>query len=580
MQDSHVRDPVYDEPMSIPALSLVEAAHRRSADGTTDATFSVLDSIPAWWSARASAAGLEGEWLDVTSALVAQPPAPLEPDSAGLDPHVSAHRLGQAYVDSLTADSRSRHGRHYTPEPLAQRLWAMARTALGWGSNDRVLPGLVRDPAAGAGALLLPVIREHLRASEVGDPILALSALPNHIHGVDTDPWAVYIANLVLAAETLPTLARVPERLRRPAPQLVEVGDGLAEHLPPALVNIQNPPYGRIGLSADQRARFSDSVYGHANLYGLFMAASTSGLANGGVLAALVPTGFTAGLYFHRLRAMLAETAPLHSITFVEDRSGVFSGVLQETCLAVFSRRRHQKVHVTRTNGHITRVADVPVPRGSAPWLMPRESVDAEIAAAAAKMPQTLADTGWKASTGPLVWNRRKPDIASRPSVRRVPILWASDMRDGRLVLSAGRRTQRYLTLSQLSDDSVMVLSEPAVLVQRTTAPEQPRRLVAANLDPETLENLGGRVVIENHVNVLRPISLLTSVSQDLLCRMLNSRTLDRVVRCISGTVALSAYELASLPLPDDGVLAEWEQLDGEKLEAAIADAYRLGRAK
>lgn len=570
--------------MSVMSTSTVIAPQLRdelrAIEGVTEETVGVLNSIPRWWAARAKAAGLTGEWLDVNFAVRAVAPAVLEPEKATLDPHLTSHELGEKYVQSLAGPTRSEHGRFYTPEALADHLWVMARKALKFGRDDTPLPGLVRDPAVGCGALLLPVLREHLRALDSADPAIVLAGLPNLIEGIDSDPWAVYIANLALAAECLPTLARASARLRRPIEPLVVEGDGLAAPEVPAILNIQNPPYGRISLSADQRKAFEESLFGHANLYGLFMANGAEHLESDGVLAALVPTGFTAGLYFHKLRGRLSVVSPLHSITFVENRSGVFSGVLQETCLAIFSKRRHAKVLVSRANGSFTSVASIPVPKTSDPWLMPREASDAEIAAAASKLPQRLSDTGWKVSTGPLVWNRRKADIGAVRGKNRARILWAADMKDGRVSLSASKKTQRFITLTKTSDESVMVLNNEAVLVQRTTAPEQTRRLVAAHLTFEDLDTLDGRVVVENHVNVLRPVSDSPSISPALLTRLLNTNTLDRVMRCISGTVAVSAYELSSIPLPDDETLASWESLDAEQLERSVASAYRLGSSR
>lgn len=560
-------------------IEAVGAARELPGVGLTAASTRVLAAIPGWWAAQATAAGLRGDWLDVDRAVEARPPAEIgaleSPDISGLSPD----ELGRAYVESLTVESRSRHGRHYTPTLLADRLWAMARAALGWGREPHILPALVRDPAAGGGALLLPVLREHLRASRDTDPSIVMAGLPQVIHGVDVDPWAVYVANVALAATALTTIAQIPEALRRPAPQLAEVGDGLAERLPPALVSIQNPPYGRVSLTPELRARFAGSVYGHANLYGLFMAAGVDGISDDGVLAVLVPTSFTAGLYFHKLRGHLADTAPLHSITFVEDRSGTFSGVLQETCLAVFTKKGGRRAEVTRANGHIVAVATVPVPRTSAPWLMPRESSDADLAAAASALPLTLTTAGWRASTGPLVWNRRKEDISADSSAKSAMVVWAADIVHGRVVRSTARNRLRFLELSQPSDHEVMLLEDPAVLVQRTTAPEQQRRLVAADLDAATLAALGGRVVAENHINVLRPNAASPLLGRELLCRLLNTRTMDRLVRCISGSVALSAYELAALPLPAAEVLASWEGLDGDALESAVAAAYRPRRS-
>jgi adenine-specific DNA-methyltransferase len=327
-------------------------------------------------------------------------------------------------------------------------------------------------------------------------------------------------------------------------------------------------------LGSDDRQRFADVLYGHANVYSLFMAAGAANLAEKGVLAALVPTSFTSGLYFHRLREFLSARASLESVTFVEDRSGVFAGVLQETCLATFSRRRNRKVTVSRANGSISRVAVTPVPRDGRPWLIPREAADAAIAAAAAKFPLTLEGVGWHASTGPLVWNRRKSDLFGRPSTNRTRVIWAADFEDGVIGRHPSRDSLRYLASKSAQDDDLMILREEAVLVQRTTAPEQARRLIAADLSPETLAELGGGVIIENHINVLRPTTAVPLIDRATLARLLHTRTMDRLVRCISGSVAVSSYELGSLPLPDATVLASWAALGGAELEAAVAAIY------
>lgn len=80
-------------------------------------------------------------------------------------------------------------------------------------------------------------------------------------------------------------------------------------------------------------------------------------------------------------------------------------------------------------------------------------------------------------------------------------------------------------------------------------------------------------MVIENHVNVLVPDEE-PMVSAKLLLALLRSQAIDRVARCLSGSVALSAYELESLPLPHKSVLEEWARLPDDQLDAAITEAY------
>lgn len=537
----------------------------------------VLAAIPTWWHARASDAGLAGEWLDVHHAVAAEAPVSSLPD-VGLDEAwgaLSAEEVGATYAAALTPETRARHGRHYTPPLLAQRLWAMTRAGLGYSRRPTPLRGLLRDPACGCGALLLPPLREHLAANRNVDPSVVLAGISNMIEGVEADPAATWIANVVLAAELLPLLDRVPVRRRKPLPALVAVGDGLAPPARPVTAIVMNPPYGRVRLAESERARFASFLYGHANLYGLFMAAAVESLPPAGVLGALTPTSFTSGRYFTNLRAEIARNAPLSDITFVADRSGVFTSVLQETCLGVYVRSAARRTTISNLDSDgLHSVASVEAKYGGGVWVLPRRAGDAPLIAAAAAMPLTLGAAGWSASTGPLVWNRRKTDLHAETGENRAYVVWAADLDGGRLHRDPARDSVRFLSLRRPNDDRIS-LDSPAVLVQRTTAPEQRRRLVTAELRSADLDQLGC-VVVENHVNVLRPRQDATlAISRSTLARVLATDTIDRLARCISGSVALSAYELESLPLPDRATLLTWETLHGEELERAVARAYR-----
>jgi len=548
-------------------------ASPRSSPVISSAAAGVLGGLGDWWATRAEAAGLSGPWLDVHWAIDAQAPTieysgPVTSALTG-----NAEQVGQSYVLALPVDERAKYGRHYTPPPLAAELWAMTKRAMGW-KRPQPLAGRVIDPACGAGALLLPVLREHLGAAARVEGELALNALPNYIVGIDNDPAAAWLASVLLASEMLPILARTERARRKPLPALVRHGDGLAALDEPVRTVIMNPPYGRVRLGEEERARFAESLYGHANLYGLFMASALESLDDEGVMTALVPTSFLAGRYFENLRAVFAKRAPLREIMFVADRSESFSGVLQETCLATFSRRKARRVAIANISGNVNQVAKVASPRVAAPWLLPRRSDDAPMAAAAIGMRLTLADAGWRVSTGPLVWNRRKSDLSARASSSRVRVLWAADIDGGVVHRDRARDTVRFLTLRG-TDSRTLVLDQPAVLVQRTTAPEQTRRLVAAYLAAEKLQEWGGRIVIENHVNVIRPLTVSPALSGEVLTRLFATDTIDRVLRCLSGSVAVSAYELDALPLPCAEILQQWATLAGDDFDEAVAAAYR-----
>ncbi|GAA4839644.1 N-6 DNA methylase [Luteimicrobium xylanilyticum] len=554
--------------------SRTETSTGDPASTTDGAAASVLAGVPAWWRDRARAAGLTGRWLDVFEAIDGPPPPEIvESSPVRLDPELSGHALGHAYVDALSSGVRARHGRHYTPAPIAERLWASARAAWGWAEAPTPLPGLVRDPAAGAGGLLLPPLREHLVATADVDPAVVLAGLRQRIEGLETDPAAAWLGSVVLGAELLPHLAALPDSRRRPLPGLVHLGDGLAAAAPARAV-VMNPPYGRVRLDPTDRERFGHLVRGHANLYALFMGHALATLDDDGVLAALVPTSFTAGAYFQPLRAALASATSLRSVSWLADRSGVFSGVLQETCIATFSKAHTDRTDVRSLHRGQDVIARVPTPRTSGPWLLARRREDSATAEAAQKMPHTLGTLGWKVSTGPLVWNRRKDDLASERAVGRLPIVWGADIVTGTVVAHGSRRSVRYLTLRGERDARTMVLDGPAILAQRTTAPEQARRLVVAELDDDVLAEWGGSVVVENHVNVLRPAVPEPVLDRRTLSVVLATTELDRVLRSTAGSVAVSAYELSSLPFPGDETLASWRGLDSHALVDAVRAAY------
>lgn len=528
----------------------------------------VLGRIPTWWERRAAEVGLAPEWRDWNRAL-GRPPVALEPTPRLLDE--SPYEIGEAYITALEPVVRLRHGRHYTPAPLAAELWAEVLEVAEPS-------GPVVDPAAGAGALLIPPLRDFVKASR--DPEDSLRKVSARFSGTDVDPIAIWLGNALLGAELLPLWQRLPPERRKPLPRLLRVGDGLGDPGDRPGAILMNPPYGRVRLSPSARARWHETLFGHANRYALFIQAAVERVSPEGVVGAIVPTSFLGGAYFQKLRAYLAREAPLLRLAFVQSRAGVFVGdVLQETCLAVFHKgARWRSTRCSRVTlsgpGRRVELPDVSVggSRPDLPWFVPREPRDGALISNAARLEARLSDYGWKASTGPLVWNRHKPQIRAARSEGAVPVLWAADLDGGKVRRASGRDKQRWISLRP--EDEFMRLTEPVILAQRTTAPEQPRRLVVAILDADTLSEWGGVVVVENHVNVLRCSSTHSPLTPALLHRILDTTTLDRLYRCLTGSVAVSAYELDALPMPSPSVLRSWPCLSPSELERAVAAHY------
>lgn len=548
--------------------------------------------VTAWW--RTLTAG-------------AQKPAPLRPplqtlelaelpataealaDSIGeaaaqLDPESAAYQIGLAYTGMLPPEHRSTFGIYYTPPALTGRLIDQASEAgVDW-TRARVL-----DPACGGGAFLTPVAQRIIDALPGCSPAILIENIGTRLRGYEIDPFGAWLSQVSLDAVLLPVSQASGRRL----PVVVTVCDSLRRSPPREHFDlvIGNPPYGRVKLPPIERARFKRSLYGHANLYGLFSDLALRHAKPGGVIAYVTPTSFLAGMYFKNLRGLLGRDAPPATIDFVAARRGVFDDVLQETLLATYRRGAavspvavHQLSLVNGTGLDIADAGTIELPADpSQPWLLPRDPLQASLVKRLAGMSHQLSDWGYTVSTGPLVWNRFKDQLAHRPGRHRRPLIWAEAVRsDGSFDYRAEKKNHApYFEVRP--GDEWLIVDRPCVLVQRTTSKEQTRRLIAACLSAEFLAQHGGSVIVENHLNMVRTTGT-PKISPAAVAAVLNSDTIDQVFRCISGSVAVSAFELEAIPLPPVFAMAPIEQLvqrgaARSTIEQALRGLYGLEQA-
>lgn len=521
-------------------------------------------AAPDVWSPPDRFAGFDVRPLDDTSRWMAET---LGRAAAQVDPVTAGYFIGTTYAAAIPSELRSRLGVYYTPPAVAARLLdQVAAAGIGWGSCT------VLDPACGGGAFLAPVAERILKELSHWEPKPLLDALTCRVRGLEIDPVAAWMSQVFLEAMALPVCRAVGRRL----PVLVQVRNSLIHEPTDEAFDlvVGNPPYGRMKLSPRLRSRYRGSLYGHANLYGLFTDLAFRWVKPGGVVAYVTPTSFLAGEYFKNLRGMLGRAGAPLSIDFIGDRKGVFDEVLQETMLATYRRssldRGSQAVRpasvtfltpIDESVLQISPVGSFEVPNDPRfPWLVPRDTSQNALITRLRKMPHRLADWGYEVSTGPLVWNRHKDQLREQNGPGCLPLVWAEAIRpDGRFQMQVTKMNHRAY-FKPRPRDHWLVIGHPCVLVQRTTAKEQPRRLVAAVLPAAFIRAHGGAVV-ENHLNMVRAVSR-PAVGLATLAAFINSAMVDRVFRCLSGSVAVSAYELEALPLPAPECL--------EGLEAAV----------
>lgn len=495
----------------------------------------------------------------------------------------AGHFIGSVYTAALPVEFRSCHGAYYTPPAISERLIDLASASdLDW-RTARVL-----DPGCGGAAFLAPVALRMARV--LGRPTNAsahrrlLGHVAERLRGYEIDPFAAWLSEVLLEVALLASVIGSGRRL----PKIVDVRDSLRafDSREQFDLVVGNPPYGRVRISDRERARFRRSLYGHANLYGLFTDMALRWARPNGIVAYVTPTSMLGGQYFKSLRSLLTRQAPPAAIEFVSERTGVFDDVLQETMLAVYVKsRRWRRLRVgrleveqaTRAGAQQLGSSSLPETPG-APWILPRSPQQVSLVRQIAKMPWRLLDLGYTVSTGPLVWNRHKNQLSNQRQGGAKPVVWAECVTaTGEFRWRAEKRNHARWFMPGERDEW-LITRTPCVLVQRTTAKEQVRRLVAGPIQQEFIHRHGG-VTVENHLNMVKPSGGILGISVQALSVLLNSQAADAAFRCINGSVAVSAFELESLPLPSPACAAEIERLVSagagrEEIEARIWRFY------
>jgi adenine-specific DNA-methyltransferase len=276
----------------------------------------------------------------------------------------------------------------------------------------------------------------------------------------------------------------------------------------------------------------------------------------------------------------IRETCSPLKFDFVQFRKGMFQGVLQETILSTYKKNKGKKIAVQinelkkDSNNKINTdlIGDYFLPEDKkAAWLLPRTIQQAQVINKIKTLKNRLIDWGYTVKTGPLVWNRHKKQLTNNSRKNTYPLIWSEAISsNGKFSWKADRQNHTLYCLIS-PKDKWLLTNEQCILLQRTTAKEQTRRLISTIL-PASLIKKYGVVVIENHVNIIKAADILPKVSLKVLNAFLNSRATDIVFRCISGSVAVSAYELEHLPLPAVDKLKHLEHLIITKAEPEIIE--------
>lgn len=461
--------------------------------------------------------------------------------------------VGTLYTLMLPDQVRRSQATYFTPPTVADAVVEMAIEAGFDLANDDVL-----DPAAG-GAAFLSTLAGRMSIAE-----MSVREVAHRLNGIEIDAGLAMLSRRLIA-----------ERLGAPLHRdVIIAGDALRHPIPATYgLVIANPPYGRMSLDQVRGNAWRRVAHsGHVNKYALFTELCFRHAKPGGVVALVIPSSFRAGPLYDRMRAFIRSQGEVLTIGSIAGRDGVFIDVAQDISVLVVRKGQphHRDALVSFPviggavgPGHAVKQL---LPSGSGDaWPLP--SVDPTDLGGA-----NLADYGVTARAGYFVWNREKQRLVGKLKRRQrgYPLIWAKNVRPNGNCRPAGKKNAKIDFVTFANDSSAIVKSAAAVM-QRTTNDKQPRRLVAAMVDPDVVATWGG-FVTENHTIVL------TADDADrlqLAVTLLNTAAVDQRYRRVSGTAAVSVTLLRQLDLPAPDAFAAALVETGGDAEAAATVAYR-----
>jgi adenine-specific DNA-methyltransferase len=529
----------------------------------------------------------EDEWYSLPSSS-----APCLSALLSLSPGAPSTRdvLGDIYMALSDAEDRRSRGKFYTPPEIVRCIL----DRVGYPPEETASAATLIDPACGSGAFLTAAYRRLCAAlQESGAPVEEiLSVAEVALSGIDSDPVGVFLCRVNLVLETMDLFGNQLRQLRGWPHFRVYLADAVspptallglvdADHRLPdqSVVDklklrqhpfergfgfvVANPPYGKVKDSPPLRQFYRESLYGHPNLYGLFLHLALRILGSDGRLGFIIPKSISSGLYFKNLRRLLLNQADITDVVAFDERDSVFEGVLQESFILVGRARqpgRRGRIAIEEAHNHL----DLLRVRPSTTVTARQFCLGARFhnAFCIAAQPQAysvlrkvmqgavpLEDVGLRASTGKLVWNRRKALLRDEQEADALPLLWGHNF--GAFVFQPERRFNGRPAYAILTRRTVNERNLPRemVVVKRITAKEQRRRLEAAYVPATYREGTDG-LFLENHLNFIVRRRSDCTYSLLYLTAILNSRLADFLFRMVNGNTQVSATELNMLPIP------------------------------
>ena len=470
-------------------------------------------------------------------------------------------------------------GEFYTPLSVAEHLVELSSFQAEHILNQKT----IIDPACGGGIILWLVTKQFLQvalASKLKID-LVIELLSKCIYGYDIQPFAIILTRTILYFEFLQVYPKFSNGSENLFPNIrlqdslltydrhwKEIGlFGLLSNAIKFDFIIANPPYMSLKKNKlDFIDRYEEVLYGHPNLYQLFLWWAINATNEHGMISFLIPQSMLTGIYFKELRAKIEQYSIVKSITRMIDRKGVVGEAdIQMMVLALETTSHPQllpqiDIRVVRNGSQISEAISTSVPyektikkidQNPTFWVVSDKQLDYEICELLESNYSLFEDVNdtFVIGNGGFVWNQHKSLLAGKFKNSYLPLVSAASL----LVYGF----EFPYTGSHAAHKRPYVKPDPEalkkshrgqrILIQRTTPKKTGRRIVASIL-PEWFIDEHENYFLENHVNFIHQIKGDSDQLFGLL-GWLNSDLINFIFQLRNGSTLVSLHELKLLPL-------------------------------
>jgi type I restriction-modification system DNA methylase subunit len=499
--------------------------------------------------------------------------------------------VGKLYQFYISKGERKEYGQFYTPESIIDEILDSIDYCI---SNNRIINSKIMDPACGSGSFLVRTTsRLKKTCTQNGlDPESTLQLICNNIYGFDIKEFAIYLSTTNILVQLLSsikhnnnvdiklnlyitdTLFNLTEsagcieeteitNIKRRKGKYVEGFDYI----------IGNPPYFKVKCLDDiQKKYFEQILIGQQNIYSLFLYFSINMLKNNGKLGMIIPESIKSGSYFQGIRNAIMESCRITHIVSFDCRKTNFYDALQGVMILCLSREQcdgempyqiriknvnnEDNLMQNRFNNCINvKYKDVVREINNYNFLLICKRLeDYNIINKLYENCNLLNDdnSGYKVSTGKLVWNQNKKYLKSIYKQDCKKLIWSTNIESYKINLN-GNKKGEYKYIEYVDDLKNKSNIGELLLIKRTSTKEQANRVAVCLFSDDE------EYYIENHINYIVKKSE-TEVSYKYLLALLNSSLLNYIASQIMCNTQLSVTELNLLPIKY-GFLKEIEQL-------------------